>query len=307
MHRGRGTSVASMRARPLRTLRLLVVCSLASAAAPALAEVPDTYIRLRARAVDTIEQQELDGLPGATLDVDSRIQLDETTSVDSVAHAFAGGGGGTPEDPPIAECSGDVTVTGVVNTARAEATSIFRYHARITGQPPAEIAVYQPPVFVKLRYAGETLLEGELSTNPNRSSSASASVSISNEFSGTLLSEQAGSTRLDPIDGFDGIRTLRVDPWLREYPFAVLVRCELNLEAGPDGTAHAHALADPLFELDQAAYDEWAATSSGPALQLSAHFGFEYSAALAPEPDAVASALAATAVLSAAGRRRRAA
>jgi hypothetical protein len=293
-----------MRARSLRTLLLLLAGSLASAAGPAAAQVADTYVRLRAVVGDIVEQQELDGVPGAAADVQLQRQFIDGTSIDSAAHALAGGGGGTPEDPPIAECSADLAVIGV-RTEDAKASSIFRYHARITGEPPSEIALFNPPVFVKLRYAGETLLEGDLSAS--FSSSAEAGVTIANDFSGTLVSEQVASTKLEPFGGFAGIETFRIDPWVREYPFAVVVRCSLQVAAESDGTVSAHALADPLFELDQAAYDEWAATSSGPAMQLAEHFGFEYSAAMAPEPDAAALALAALAVLSAGARRRRAA
>jgi len=273
------------------------------AALPAGAQVPDTYLRLHALVVDESDQKELDGVPGATLDVAFAGQFVES-AVNGAAHAFAGGGGGTPEDPPIAECSADLAVTGIFNGAEARATAIFRYSARITGEPPSEIAVYRPPVFVRVRYAGETALEGNLSTNPNRHSSASASVSMTDGYGTRLLLEQAASTRTEPFDGFDGVEVFAIDPLVRAVPIDVLVRCDIALEAGPDGTAHAHALADPIFELDQAAFDEWAASQFVPSFPLADHFDFEYSAAMVPEPGGDALAAAAIATLGARARRR---
>jgi len=82
---------------PLFALTLLLV-------AHAGAVVPDTQLRVTATAGET-ESHELTGASIATADADYSSYSPEGDGYAVTAHALAGGGGGSPEDPPVADCS----------------------------------------------------------------------------------------------------------------------------------------------------------------------------------------------------------
>lgn len=168
--------------------------------------------------------------------------------------------------------------------------------------PPIPLAVVPGRVQVQA-WASATAL-GDPASNAGYSSAAVTIDGAPPTFVEALGSE--GSSRQD----FDQSLTVFYVPGT---PLDVRLRAGatahsgLNL-GGPTATnARAAAFADPIFSLDQAAFDDMAAEQGFATFDLGSYFAFEQSAlAPVPEPASVVLMLAGMALLAGAYRRRQA-
>jgi hypothetical protein len=283
----------------------------ALAAAPAGAQLPDTDLMVRAEAGGEIESHQLFGANIGSADSDYAVTFGDGSSWSGVAHALAGGGGNTLDDPPTADVTVDVTVSEVGETSvlgSASANAHYFFYARVNQTAPPPIG-YNPPVMVRVTYHGETTITGDAEFSTNERSQAAAYFSIRDDFLATNhVAEQAASLQGQLLDDFGATYTFTLSPGEVGNPLHVYVRADASLYVRGSGTAHAHAIADPVFELDQAAFDEYAAFAGFETFPLDQYYGLEFSEAFAPEPAGGAQAIAAIAALwlvSGAGRRRR--
>src|SRR4030095_9765913 len=154
------------------------------------------------------------------------------------------------------------------------ATPHSSFFARVnqTGPPPLG---YNPPVFVRVTFNGETSITGDAAFLPNENSQAAAYFTIRDNFLAmNHVAEQAASTQNNRIDGFGGTQTFTLPPGEVGNELAVGVRADVSLSVHGSGPAHAHAIADPVFELDQEAFDEYAAFQRFETFPLADYYGF---------------------------------
>lgn len=281
-----------------------------STAYDAGAQIPDTEMQISVSAGSESDLRMLYGVDIGVLDADESVSLPDGRSYSAVAHALAGGGSDAPDDPPVADCDANIDATGQI-TAVVEAGASFIYYVKINGSPPPEVAVYFPPVYVRVSYHGETTLAGAMAdtTDPFRRARATAGFALARGSptppGNTALSEQIASNFAERTAEFTGPRTILIPPGEREYPMRVVVACSLQFAVLEGGSAAGQAMADPIFEFDQEAFDEYAALNEFPTFRLADHYSFEYSPAMVPEPAQGAATAALVALAFVARSRRR--